>query len=77
MGHQQMRCAVILLSLVLAGCATTGSTQSLKPVCDALIGPITYNSHNKNSDWHAGKKLVPELAKRNRVGINLHCPAYK
>lgn len=68
---------ILLLAILLGGCVTTGSTQSLKPVCDAMIGPITYNSHNKNSDWHAGKKLAPELAKRNRVGVNLRCPAYK
>jgi uncharacterized protein YceK len=65
------------LGVALGGCATTGSTTSIAPVCAALVGPITYNSHDKNSDWHAGKKLAPELAVRNRVGVNLHCPKYR
>jgi len=72
-----MRLFVILLALFLAGCVTDGSTQSLQPVCDALGKPIVYNSRNKASDYHAGKKLAPRLAQQNRVGVNLRCPAYK
>lgn len=66
-----------MLPLLLAGCASSGSLQGLTPVCDALVGPITYNPSNKNSEYHAGPKLAPELALRNRVGENLNCPAYK
>ena len=72
-----MRVLILILPLALAGCITNGSTQSLKPVCDAIIGPIQYSSHNKQSARYAGPELAPDLAKRNRVGVNLACPAYK
>lgn len=66
------------VALAVAGCATDGTVQSVEQdVCPALVGPITYNSHNHESDWFAGKKLAPQLAKRNRVGVTLHCPAYR
>jgi hypothetical protein len=72
-----MKAVAIMSLLLLAACAPPGAVESLKPVCDALIGPITYNSHNKNSLWHAGPKLAPQIALRNSVGRNLSCPAYK
>lgn len=73
-----MKMFIILSSLLLlAGCQTTGQVQSLLPVCTALGAPIEYNSKNKDSDWHAGPKLAPRLAKQNRVGVNLACKAYR
>lgn len=69
--------SLLLGAAVLGGCQTTGSTTSTKPVCAALIGPITYNSRNPNSEYHAGPKLAPQIARRNRVGVNLHCPKYR
>lgn len=66
-----------LLAVILGGCAAPGATESLKPVCAALVGPIHYTSHNPKSLRYAGPALAPDLAKRNRVGVNLHCPAYK
>lgn len=75
-----MRLRFVLLAAVipLAGCASVdkGSLQSLSPVCEALDGPILYNSKNKNSAYHAGPKLAPQLAERNSIGLNLNCPAY-
>lgn len=67
--------AVTVGMLMLGGCVTTGSTPTA--VCDALIGPIHYNSKVTTSPSHAGPALAPELAKRNRVGINLGCTQYR
>jgi len=79
MTHTIKYTSVILLGLVLAGCATTGPGPSvnLNPVCDALIGPIKYNSTKKDSTRYAGKALVPDLKAHNRVGQNLGCAAYR
>lgn len=68
---------VLLLALPLGGCLlTTGSTESLKPVCEALGPPIRYNGKNKNSDYHAGPKLATRLDQQNDVGVGLPCPGY-
>lgn len=66
--------------LLLAGCAH--QPEPLRPartlpVCDALIGPIKYNSTNPRSRRHAGPDLAPDLKRRNQVGTNLRCPAYR
>ena len=67
--------SLMVLALALAGCETTGSTP--KAVCSALVGPILYNSQNAKSQRYAGPALAPDLAVRNRVGVNLRCPAYR
>ena len=67
---------LILIGLALTGCQTTGTTTSLKPVCAALVGPIRYNSKVLKSLYHAGRKLAPQLAIRNRVWLNLACKKY-
>lgn len=72
----------LIIGSSLAGCArlerpTLGTVPTNNPVCEALVGPIHYNSSNKRSLRYAGKDLAPDLAVRNRVGENLHCPAYK
>lgn len=66
---------VAVLCIVLAGCTTDGVTP--KAVCDALLGPIRYNSTNPKSERFAGRKLAPDIAEHNRVGTNLACPAYR
>jgi len=67
-----------LVALALAGCVTTqGAVTTPTPVCNALVGPIKYSSQNKKSLRYAGPKLAPDLAVRNRVGVNLRCPAYR
>lgn len=70
---------VIVLSVILGGCAGTlpSPTKSDSAVCDALVGPIKYNSKNPKSSRYAAKNLAPDLAVRNRVGINLQCPKYR
>lgn len=75
-----IRAISLMLVLVLGGCATTGTlvpSQTKAPVCEALVGPIKYNSTTKTSRRFAGPDLAPDLAVRNRVGKNLRCPAYR
>lgn len=67
---------ILLLALPLGGCLTTGSVESLKPICDALGPPIVFNAKNKNSAYHAGPKLAPRLVQQDAVGENLPCPGY-
>jgi hypothetical protein len=71
--------ALLLVLVLLSGCVTNGpgSSTTLQPVCDALIGPIKYNSTNPKSARHAGKALVPDLRERNQVGRNLGCAQYR
>lgn len=63
----------------LSGCAggPKPSLDQIKPVCDALIGPIKYNSTVKTSQRFAGPQLAPDLKARNQVGQWLGCPAYR
>lgn len=72
--------ALMILALGLVGCSTTGDklkTTSSVPVCTALIGPIQYNSQKPASRRFAGPDLAPDLKRRNQVGQNLRCPAYR
>lgn len=71
-----IRATSLMLCLVLAGCVGDG-VSTPKAVCDALLTPIEYNSHNSKSARFAGKTLAPDLAQHNRVGVNLACPAYR
>ena len=69
----------LLLLPLLGGCAatTTIHINNISPVCQALVGPIKYNSTLKTSARYAGPALAPDLRVRNEVGINLGCPAYR
>ena len=70
--------SALLIALALGGCTTLqGQVESLAPVCDALIGPIKYNSTKAASPRHAGTELAKDLKQRNQVGERLGCPAYK
>lgn len=68
----------IALCAALGGCATTGTLgpTQIKPVCDALIGPIRYNTYKITSGRYAGKTLALDLKQRNQVGEGLHCKGY-
>lgn len=69
--------SVMALGLLLAGCDTSGPLRNEALICDALVGPIKYNSTVMTSLRHAGVNLAPDLALRNRIGRELHCPKYK
>lgn len=69
----------VALALVLSGCATTSQLppSTIAPICEALIGPIKYNSLSPASKRFAGALLAMDLKQRNQVGRNLGCPLYK
>lgn len=77
-----MRKFVILaaVGLLLGGCnlAKYNLTRASVPaICQALIGPIKYNTYNRLSKRFAGYLLAMDLQQRNEVGHELHCPQYK
>lgn len=71
-------CSILALALTLGACAHGKRLDgtSKKVVCEAMVGPIHYNSKNRKSAFYAGPRLAPQLRVRNRVGINLGCPEY-
>lgn len=69
--------APLLLALALGGCLTDGlGPTAIKPICDALIGPIKYNTYKIKSGRYAGKTLALDLNQRNQVGERLGCTGY-
>ena len=70
---------IVASSILLAACATTNGieTTKIKPICDALVGPIQYDSRNPKDPRFAGRVLAPDLAVRNKIGGDLDCPAYR
>jgi predicted small secreted protein len=75
---------IILVAFLLAGCVTTSGQGDVSNVCEALganadangNGAIKYNSHKVSSPRHAGPALAPDMATRNKIGIQLHCPGF-
>ena len=81
--HPTIKACLLLAALALtgaagpAGCQTTGlGPAEVKPICDALIGPIRYNTYKTTSTRFAGKALAPDLKQRNQVGEHLGCTGY-
>jgi hypothetical protein len=74
-----LKFAIIALILAApAGCNVNQLSPSAKePICDALVGPIRYNSQDKNSLRYAARLLVPDLKQRNQIGRRLGCPQYR
>ena len=74
---------ILALSVLLMGAADPGGCAivlgpgGLQSICDALVGPIKYNTYNKNSPRHAGPVLGMDLKQRNQIGQRLGCPLYK
>lgn len=68
-----------LLSLtLLAGCGIEDIPPSaIPPICDALVGPIKYNTRNKMSERYAAYLLSLDLHQRNEIGRKLGCPQFK
>lgn len=69
----------LLLATALAGCdpQTALGPSGFQSICTALIGPIKYNTYNKNSGRYAGRILGMDLKQRNQVGQKLGCPQYR
>jgi hypothetical protein len=69
-----------VFAVLLAGCQTTTPnlrTSDKSAICRALIGPIRYNSLDKDSKRFAAALLALDLKQRNQVGQGLRCPAYR
>lgn len=70
---------LLLLMLLLSGCASGKDLRptTTSPICEAVVGPIKYNSQKPTSRRFAGPDLAPDLKKRNQIGQNLGCPKYR
>ncbi len=70
---------ILILTAPLLGACDVGGLPpaTIAPVCQALIGPIKYNSTNKMSKRFAAALLAMDLKQRNQVGRNIGCPLYK
>jgi hypothetical protein len=73
------RAVIILLGcFVLAGCDPQGLPPSSRAaICAAVVGPIRYNSTDRQSGRYAARLLVPDLKQRNQIGRRLGCPQYR
>jgi hypothetical protein len=60
-----------------AGCDAQLAPGSLHAICNALVGPIRYNTYTKTSGRYAGPILGMDLKQRNQIGQRLGCPQYK
>ena len=63
--------------LLVSGC----DPQDLTPVqrqtiCNALVGPIRYNTYDPKSGRYSGHILALDLKVRNQIGQALRCPLY-
>lgn len=73
-----MRILLIPLLLLLTACDPKDlPPASVADICKALLGPIRYNSKNKESERYAAYLLALDLHDRNEVGRKLHCPGYE
>lgn len=66
-----------LFLLTACGDKTTLDPSSRSAVCEALVGPIRYNTANAKSRRHAGDLLGLDLKQRNQIGQSLGCPQYR
>ncbi len=65
---------LLLLAVAPAGCdPNTVPAADRATICEALIGPITYNSFNKSSQRYAAVILAMDLKQRNQVWTQLGC----
>ncbi len=68
--------------LIFAGFCLLGCTpEDLTPVqrntiCNALVGPIRYNTYDPKSGRYSGHVLALDLKVRNQIGEALRCPLY-
>jgi len=69
---------LLVASVLLAGCdeSALGPGQRTA-ICNALIGPIRYNTFNKASQRYAAILLAMDLKQRNQVGQRLGCSQYR
>ena len=72
----------LLIALCMLGFLSACTPNDLTPVqrntiCNALVGPIRYNTYDPKSGRYSGHVLALDLKVRNQIGQALKCPKYK
>jgi hypothetical protein len=76
--HKVSLFAALCMLGVLAGCTPEDLTPVQRnTICNALVGPIRYNTYDPTSGRYSGHVLALDLKVRNQIGQALHCPQYK
>ena len=61
---------------LLAGCVPEDLTPTqTRTICRAMVGPIRYNTYDKQSQRYAAVLLALDLNQRNQIYTRLHCSA--
>ena len=76
-----MRKVSFFVPLCMLGILAACTPEDLTPVqrntiCNALVGPIRYNTFDPKSGRYSGHVLALDLKVRNQIGEALRCPLY-
>ena len=76
---RKIKFIALLGALALGGCdPDTYLAPSQKvAICDALLGPIYYNTYNSKSGRYSGHILALDLKQRNQIWDGLGCKVSK
>ena len=70
--------SIIFCAFALAACTPEDLTPVQRnTICNALVGPIRYNTYDPTSGRYSGHVLALDLKVRNQIGQALRCPQYK
>ena len=70
--------SIIFCAFTQAGCTPEDLTAVQRnTICNALVGPIRYNTYDPKSGRYSGHILALDLKVRNQIGQALRCPLYK
>lgn len=69
---------IVPILLFISACTPDDLTPVQRnTICNALVGPIRYNTYDPNSGRYSGHILAVDLKLRNQIGQALRCPQYK
>ena len=69
---------IIFCTFALVACTPEDLTPVQRnTICNALVGPIRYNTYDPTSGRYSGHVLALDLKVRNQIGQALRCPQYK
>jgi hypothetical protein len=78
MRYKSITFCIIFCAFTVAGCTPEDLTAvQRQTICNALVGPIRYNTYDPKSGRYSGHILALDLKVRNQVGQALRCPLYK